>query len=194
MRITIAGTAGRKEDSRQLSKEIYTRMCETTLETIVENCPKITDKIMLVSGGAAYADHIAILLYLEHPELFELTLYLPAEFQETKFKDTGEFNWKTNPGGTSNYYHRRFQSITGHKSFEEMQRAISKGAKVNVSEGFFARNNKMADSEIVIALTFGKGAVKAGGTKNMVETYLKKHQENPMVFHIGLPTCHIQKL
>jgi len=184
-RITIAGTAGRKEDARLLDAEVYDLMIEKTLETILE-ASNAKEPITLVSGGAAYADHIAVKLYLAHPDIFNLKLYLPAPFEAGKFRDTGDRDWKTNPGGTSNFYHRQFSQKTGTNSFNEIQKAIDMGAEVEVHDGFFARNAKMADSEIAICLTFGENGIKDGGTKNMADAYLKKHKVAPKLYHIPI--------
>lgn len=184
-RITIAGTAGRKDDAALLDRDIYDSMVEKTLETILETS-KENGTITLVSGGAAYADHIAVKLFLTHPDIFRLKLYLPAPFEKGQFKDTGERDWRSNPGGTINYYHKKFSQKTGINSFLEIQKAITIGAEVETHDGFFARNAKMAESEIAICLTFGKDGIKDGGTKNMADAYLKKHKVNPKLIHIAI--------
>jgi len=83
MKIAIIGTAGRKEDGAKLSKDVYHKMVADAQHQIAGLIkggmplkyyqaadPKplyahvSPTPINLVSGGAAWADHIAVSLYL----------------------------------------------------------------------------------------------------------------------------------
>ena len=61
--VSIIGTAGRKSDGSKLNPKIFVDMVKTALDTI-KNVWKLED-VELVSGGAAYADHVAVKLFLE---------------------------------------------------------------------------------------------------------------------------------
>ena len=66
--IAIVGTAGRKDDAQKLYPEMFTAMVERTREaiTLLENDPLAPPGAKLshaVSGGAAWADHIAVRLF-----------------------------------------------------------------------------------------------------------------------------------
>ena len=148
--LAIIGTAGRKEDEVKLTlpmwREVYKRMQGIVREGVPDG---------LASGGAAWADHLAVQLYLMD-EVEHLHLFLPAPFEGGRFRDTGGFGVQ-NPGGTSNYYHRKFSQKLKIDSLADIEAAIAKGATVAVdSGGFFGRNSLLAEAtDSVIALTFG---------------------------------------
>lgn len=187
----IVGTAGRKDDLAKLNMDKFTRMVGLT-DSILTSCfnPQYYGLSTIVSGGSAWADHIAVRYFLYSGLKFKLKLYLPDYFVKGQFQDTGSRDWKTNPGGTLNYYHKLFKDKTGIDSLGEIEKAIEKGAEVLVEPGLFQRNTKVAESDILIALTFGKeGTVKPGGTADTVGKYLDriKRQNLPnFSYHIDL--------
>jgi hypothetical protein len=172
MNFGIIGTAGRHLDKFKLNKHVFELMCSTAR---IVNSKFAPDK--LVSGGAAWADYIAIVLYNECA-CRELTLHFPCDwnFKKKEFVDTGKSDYRTNPGGTANYYHRVFQQVTGINSLLETQKAIDNGSEVIVTRGFKERNTKVAmESDLLLAITFGnKNIVKDGGTADTVKKFLKK--------------------
>jgi hypothetical protein len=98
----IVGTAGRKEDGKKLSRKHYEAMAivaDCLVDQFAENNYPITH---LVSGGAAWADHVAVRLFLDK-KVPNLRLFLPAAWEDGTFKDTGERDPFKNPGGTANY-------------------------------------------------------------------------------------------
>lgn len=145
-----------------------------------------TSPITLVSGGAAVADHLAVLLYLNDPKL-QLTLHLPAPFdlQKQQFVETPGNMYA--PGNIANYYHRKATKSCGVKSLEQIAQAINKGAKVIVTPGFKERNTKVAqESDVLVAFTFGDGAVlKDGGTLDTTRKFLKAKAGAPS-YHVDL--------
>lgn len=197
--IAIAGSAGRRTDADLLSKALYQSM----QESLADFLKKIDGPKTLVSGGAAYADHLAVRLFLAKT-CEKLVLHLPTPWAGNKFHDTGVFDWKTNPGGTANALHRKFERNTQIASLQEISRAIaSPDCTTTVSNGFFARNSLMAEADVLVALTFGsKHHVKDGGTENTCKTYLARTiagspsdrsfhvdlHENPLVFYPGIKT------
>lgn len=148
--LAIIGTAGRKEDEAKLTlpmwREVYKGVRVRTRMMLVE---------ALASGGAAWADHLAVQLYLAD-EVKSLHLFLPAPFEGGRFRDTGGFGVQ-NPGGTTNYYHRKFSAKLNINSLADISAAIEKGATVTVDTGgFFGRNSLVAEAtDSVLALTFG---------------------------------------
>ena len=133
-----------------------------TMKCIIEP----TDQ--LISGGAAWADHIAVHLfngnYVRH-----LKLHLPAPFENGSF--LGGYGTS---GGAANYYHQKMSKTLGINSLLEIDQALSKhGADYTEqahAQGYKAmveRNQLVADeAELLIAFTFGEGASPAdGGTK-----------------------------
>lgn len=161
MRIGIIGTAGRKEDGAKISKKLYEAAYHDALSRI-EDLLDADDDLILISGGAAFADHIAVSLYLAG-YANELWLFLPAEFKDNAFVEKGY----RSPGSISNYYHRKFSKVMDGNSLEGLGAAIERGAKVYANDkGFHDRNRKVAKSvDYLIAYTFGSGSEpKDGGT------------------------------
>lgn len=154
--VSIIGTA-KKFDFKTAVKKA---------EDYIENyISKDWKEIHLVSGGAAYGDHIAVRLFLAHPES-SLTLHLPCKFDK-KYEDTGLKDWRTNPGNTANYYHSLFSKNEGINSLNEIEQAILAGANILVYKGFHKRNLEVAKSDIVLAFTYSKGnSPTDGGTKH----------------------------
>jgi len=66
-------------------------------------------KVILVIGGAAWADHIAVNLY-NNGAYPNLELYLPCRYDNCSYYDNGESHWSRNPGKISNYYHKLFSN------------------------------------------------------------------------------------
>lgn len=192
----IVGTAGRKDDAQRLSVRHFVSMydCARILIEQLNANNYLIDTI--ISGGAAWADHVAVKLFLQQKELFKLKLFLPCPYNmETKKYDESPLNINKESnrysiGTTINYYHLKFSRTVGFDSFAEIHRAIKEGAEVVVKNGFRARNVLVADSDVLLAITFGnKEWVKPGGTSHTVMTYLnrvKKHGLPNKSFHYDL--------
>ena len=188
--IAIAGTAGRKEDAARLNAVIY-RECEDVLRLLLPEITRTEDEIYhLVSGGAAWADHLAVRYFLASRDS-SLTLHLPCAFENGKFVDNGSRDWRMNPGNICNYFHRKFSESTGIDSLGELADVIAtEGCTVTVSKGFHARNSLMAKSDALVAFTFGEGAtVKDGGTADTCKSYLSnvaRSDREDLSFHVDL--------
>lgn len=194
MNIGIIGTAGRKEDGQKLSKELFLNMiCE--VGRIIhpyqdeEDDPYLLPNLTLVSGGAAYADHIAVFYFLNQ-ELMRcnLKLFLPASFD----MDACQYVQSDNPydsGVIANNYHRKFSNKIGGNSLLQIKQAIEKNANISIGRDFKSRNTMVANaSDIMIALTFGNGPkLKDGGTKDTMKKFINK-KENKNSHHIDLNT------
>ena len=143
------------------------------LEQCKENNYEITTA---VSGGAAWADHIAVRLFLDK-KIPKLRLFLPCAFVGGSFYDTGLKNDAgKNPGGTCNYYHAKFKRKTAIDSLSQIQTAEREGAElINVNKGFYARNALVAKSDFILACTFGnEHEIKDGGTAHTIKCYLDR--------------------
>lgn len=141
-RVAIIGTAGRKGADRKLSAELFGRMCDRSTEFVDPNDD-------LVSGGAAWADHVAVVLFLAG-RARSLMLHLPAPFDVT----AARFEELSEPGRIANYYHDLFDFRTGWKARRAIVAAIAAGATITVSDGFRARNFLVGEVERLIAFTF----------------------------------------
>jgi hypothetical protein len=187
---SIVGTAGREDDGKKLSRNHFQAMCIVAsglIEQFNESGYSITH---LVSGGAAYADHVAVRLFLDR-KVPHLRLFLPAKWDDGIFHDTGVKDPFANPGGTANYYHKKFQTVTHINSLSEIQISKNEGAElIEVTKGFYARNALVAKSDFILACTFGKeNEIKDGGTADTVRKYLTRiHKEGGFdkSFHYNL--------
>ena len=154
MATSIIGTA---KTTGNMNEDLFQKMCYSSLSHIKGN--------ELVSGGAAWGDHVAVALFLGFPERFSLVLHLPCPFEGGQYKDNGSYDWRVNPGRTSNSYHRAFSKAANRDSLEDIQRAIALRAKVIVYDGFHKRNDIVAESPNMIAFTWGLDQPEDGGTK-----------------------------
>lgn len=147
--LAVIGSAGRKEDAIHVSRPLYNAMYWHLLKTLVDLGP-----IAVVSGGAAFADHLAVRAFLEG-HCTGLRLHLPAEFRNGRFVEGG--GGRFDPGRIANWYHRNFSTACGLDSFSEIEDAIRKGAHVTVGRSFHERNTTVAnDASAMIAFTFGE--------------------------------------
>lgn len=107
-------------------------------------------EIILVSGGAAWSDHLAVLLYLRHPGC-RIDLKLPEPLAVT-----------LEGRSTSAYHHRCFEQSTGIPSLSHLQ-SVPIGS-LSLYHGFKARDRVIASSvDILIALTKdGNGKLTSG--------------------------------
>jgi hypothetical protein len=160
--IALIGTAGRKEDGRKLTKESWDQL-------LADAEQRVRPEDTLVSGGAAWADHIAVRLFLDG-KVKGLKLFLPSEV-------AWDHGWFAGPpksaASAAQYYHEQFSKVIGTNSIRDLLDAINKGAEVEYepsSQGYkamFDRNKKVAAAaDSSLAYTFGpsKSRPKDGGT------------------------------
>lgn len=151
MKVSIIGSAGRKDDQPLMSRQLWTTMLShatLALEALVPD----NQELHLMSGGAALANHVAVALFL-NKVADRLTLHLPAKFRNSKFVETSS---KFDAGRTTNYYHKNFRHACNVDGLREIQRAIDEGAETTTGPGGFkARNLLVADCDLLIAYTFG---------------------------------------
>jgi hypothetical protein len=178
MEITLAivGTAGRKDDAKRLTTNHFKAMClvaEGLLEQINDSNYPITH---LVSGGAAWADHVAVRLFLDK-KAPGLRLFMPAAWEDGSYHDNGNKDAYENPGGTANHYHKLFQQNAGVNSLSDIVIAQAHGAElIPVLKGFHARNALVAKSDFILACTFGDGRLVKphSGTEDTIRKYLNR--------------------
>lgn len=158
--VAIIGTAGR-DKAKPMTAETWRLMLEDARQRV-----KPSDT--LVSGGAAWADHVAVAMFLEG-RVKALKLHLPAPLGTGQFEGPNE-----SAASAGNYYHSLFKKAAGVDGIAEIRAALVKGAEHTsqpIAKGYgamFARNKLVAEaSDAVIAYTFGAGDEPAdGGTKN----------------------------
>ena len=198
--LAIVGTAGRKDDAKRLTRKHFEAMCLVAsglLEQINESNYPITH---LVSGGAAWADHVAVKLFLDK-KVPNLRLFIPSEWDDGAFETKSSQSvqnrdYTSDPGSTANYYHKLFQQNTGINGLSDIQIAKAHGAELYCCRGgFHGRNAMVAKSDFILACTFGdKNMVKEGGTADTIRKYLARVRKEGIwdkSFHYDLNTKSI---
>lgn len=163
MRIAIVGFAGGHlpADAPVLTAAHFRAMVQRAEQIIGELVGPSWDGVQLVSGGAAWADHVAVRLHLDRPET-KLMVWAPCFMRQD-----GRFYGKTGPGSLTNRLHEQFSRATGVDSFADLSRVRN---SVDMrSAGFHDRNERIADScDHMIAFSWAPGeAPTEGGTRHV---------------------------
>jgi hypothetical protein len=169
--VSIIGTAGRLADGAKMSKELCVKMFKRARTVIADQFGLANSSVALVSGGAAWSDHLAVMLFLNElltDPYASLTLHLPCKW-DSKVKaavDNGKSDWKLNPGRIMNNYHKVFSKRMDTFTLDEIETARLMGAVIKDDyDGFHQRNSQVAASDYLIAFTWGDGDTpKDGGT------------------------------
>jgi len=171
MYIGIIGTAGRGLDAEKINPKLWKKMLvdvENRLKVEPNDFPATSlfdienrNELILVSGGAALSDHLAVQAFL-NGWASGLILYMPAEWNGKKFVEgSGKFDC----GRIANYYHRNFSKKAKIDSLSQLEEVRKMGAKFIVNlNGFKARNKQVAKIvNRLIAYTFNEGEEPGDG-------------------------------
>jgi hypothetical protein len=170
LKIGIIGSAGRKEDEPKMTLELYKKMVKKAhelIDDIVEEQKIDFGDVVLVSGGSAWSDHIAVDLFNE--AFMNLRLHMPVKFCDEKvcFYDSLNTGYS---GKLINSVHKNFSMKTGKDSLNELKQAKKDGAVfIETYNGFHDRNSGLAkdvsnNSGVLIAFSWGKDQPEKGGT------------------------------
>jgi hypothetical protein len=189
-RVAIFGFAGGHmsvEHTAQLSGQLFEQMVNRAYTTITELWGLDLCRVHLVSGGAAWADQVAVELYNRHQHSspgLALTLVMPCEWSAgtCRFVDSkgSSSSWRENPGRLSNSYHERFSRVcTGlpRHSQEAIKAAVEAGAKLDCQHrGFHRRNTAIAElAQYALAFSWAEAdRPYSGGT---LDTFNKLRAE-----------------
>lgn len=189
--LAIVGTAGRPPHGSRLTRRHF-----ETIERAAMKVAHLTTCEAAVSGGAAWADHAAVTLFLDH-KLQGLLLHLPCplDLATGAYQDSGESDFIKNPGGTSNRYHKLFSERIHHLPYftlGQIRIALSRGAVSAIGKGFKDRNTEIAkQADAILACTFGAGReVADGGTRDTWNKFRTLKPEAP-AYHLDLNTCKL---
>lgn len=202
MRIGIIGTAGKRHkcQRRELDRELYIKMIDASISVLNQYCTN-SHQIHLISGGAAWSDHIAVALKTLHvltrddvedtesmnmeTSPLPLTIYSPCDFilDEMEFEDNGKRGYQENPGRLANQYHSSFSSKVGFNSLEEIyELMILFDVELIVPppdpeyKSMFHRRNQIVAEESDVLMVFGwSDELKdvGGGTSDTVKRFKK---------------------
>ena len=200
--LAVVGTAGRGQDGARLTADDFNAMVDRVSRTV-----RPTD--VLISGGAAWSDHVAVQLFLDG-KVGGLVLHLPGELMMKEVPgetprlqfDNGGF---MTSGSTANLYHDQFATALGLKpgdTIAQLQQAIDKGAVVTFGNGasptrsndteissFIARNRWVAQDATtgMITLSFDPtpNGPSDGGTGHAVREH-KRWNPDAKQFHLDI--------
>ena len=182
IKLGIIGTAGRQDDTARLSDTLYLEMVNKAYRTISDLANRDYYVTGLVSGGAAWADHVAVTLFL-CGAVGGLKLCLPAPFDL-------QYDRNDKDGAVANRYHNQFSKALDFDSLAEIETAIHRpGCSAVVGRGFKDRNRLVAESsDALLAMTFGAGRkLKArSGTLDTMTKYKALHTALDLSYHLDL--------
>lgn len=186
--IAIIGTAGRSKGSAADKP-----MTLALWEAMVMDARKRFDNSRgynLISGGAAWCDHIAVELasYVD-----SLTLHFPAPFNMDTRKFEGEYGTS---GGTANFYHDKFDKVLGYRARDAIHDRLppfndAVYSDLPVAKGYaamFDRNKRVAQdaTDGMLAYTWGEGDEPADGGTLLTWNHHKKVHPNARRVHVPL--------
>lgn len=153
--VAVIGTAGR-DKTKPMTLDLWCAMWHDACFRFPAG-----KEFKLVSGGAPWADHLAISLF-NSDKVGKLTVHLSAPLVKKGrlWVFEGE---KGTSGGAENYYHDMFTEATSIDGRREIAHALQKGAKVTFQKAapgyraMFTRNDLIAkEADAVLAYTFGE--------------------------------------
>lgn len=157
--IAIIGTAGSRGSHVRLSRALFESMCERARVELTQFGLKPSE-ICLVSGGAAWSDHVAVRLFLLG-DVAELKLHFPAPWTGTRFATT-DSGWH-DAGRIMNHAHSVFSQALGDDSLSELATALQSGAVSTVHHGFSACCSAVAQVSLLLAFSFSEGSAPLDG-------------------------------
>ncbi len=171
MLVGVIGTAGRsKKPHEAITPAVWASMKAHWFSVLASFGD---EKVMIRSGGAAVADHLAVEAWKAGlVEASQVELHIPTYFRvgEKRYADDGRIDFMGNPGGTLNYYHRKASRLLGFDSLEDLAAIIQAGAVVRDSyhlargNRLFARNLGIGrDLDQLQAYTWHHGTEPEGG-------------------------------
>ena len=153
IRLAIIGSSGKNPlDLEKYSIDHFTFMTETINSYIKNTIQTELSNIILVSNGSAWADHVAVQLYLTR-QYGGLELYLASKFdlKHSRYVNTHE-------GRSLNKLHQQCQEKTQINVLGELAKVQYRpNVKITVKRGFVARNTLVAHNcDHIITFTFSE--------------------------------------
>jgi len=181
IKVAIIGSAGRNKYEYNILSVKHLEYMVTKVEDFIKNTLNTTNNnIILVSGGSAWSDHVAVQLYLSS-DFGGLELYLPARFDLNlnKFENTNE-------GNRLNSLHEQFEKKTKCSIFNELYLSITDpNIKVVIEKGFLQRNTMIAkNNDYLIAFTFSTNDLPTNGSGTF-DTWHKTKHNNKIHFDLN---------
>lgn len=197
MKLAIIGSAGRRSDAK-LMKGFLMDWMEMKVMEYVASRGCVPGDVILVSGGSAFADHVAVCLFKKHP-FRGLELCLPTAFHagpctcrhakrhKPHYADNGDAY--DNPGRSLNLYHQAFAFAVGGDPLSDIKSVYNdKQLTLKICHGFHSRNTSIAMScTSLLAFTFriGTEPPTTGGTRDTWDKCdATKHKVHYSLVHV----------
>jgi hypothetical protein len=203
--VSVIGFAGWIPDDvaayATLDAAFYERMVAKAEQLIYSNP---TRRVALASGGAAWADHVAVTLFLRHPTTTTMQLYAPCSWDAAtnRFKahtitevggDEVKLQKSTEAAEELNSRHEEFSAAIGRDTRAEIGRiatlcdgTMHRCGVINVAHpGFKARDIQVARhaDDLLFAFSWVRGPVPLfGGTLHTWE----KAEDTMFKYHVSL--------
>lgn len=172
LKLAIIGSAGRTpEERRRLTSPLLPTIWCSAIGAYLREKKIPRSRVHLVSGGSAFADQVAVQLYLDwntpgdplgDAPFAGLTLHLPVPFD----LDSQRFAGDRGTAAQLNNLHENQQRLQGTQSLQELARVMRKpGVTVVVHDGFLARDRAIArEADILIAFSGNDGIAPKEGS------------------------------
>lgn len=142
--VAIIGSAGRRHDGSRMNAALFEAMKVFVRRTMSETFQLSSRRVVLVSGGSAWCDAVAVSVFLDDVDtasktpISGLELYLPCDrapisistTTKPRYVQSGTGDWRTDPGQTLNYLFEQFSRKMGRDMQVDIEQAVDKGAKV----------------------------------------------------------------
>lgn len=152
IRIAVIGSAGRGEDAVRMHAKLFENAIERFKSVCSVELRVQMSEVHLISGGAAWIDHIAVRLF-NTGQVRSLTLHLPAQWDSEKKC----FDPNNGCGSIANLLHKSFSRRTKTNSLEEIEFARRRGANFVVHRSFKHRNTFIAEqARFLVAFTWAQ--------------------------------------
>ena len=154
MKIGVIGSSGRGALAQRMSRPLYFAMVNDAHQLLDQARIRDDEIVELVSGGSAWADHVAVSLYLKGVA-DSLTLYLPCGYDAHQHKFIGPRGWLEGDAWVLNQRHDVFGLVMGRDPRLGIEDAVARGAQlVTVVGGFLGRNLEVGRVDWLIAYTW----------------------------------------
>lgn len=186
VKLAIIGVSGRTHSDKKKLEAKHMTWATSRVREYIDNILGIPDSdIILVSGGSAWMDHVAVQLYLTG-KFRGLELYLPSKFdhKQKQFVNTHE-------GRTLNTLHGECAEKTNTDVLLELTRVVESAVSVGkkspikliIKRGFKPRNTLIAKNcDHLIGFTFESDEPTIGGTAH---TWSKVPHDNKVHFDLS---------
>lgn len=184
--VAIVGFSGRSgvPSTDLLTKSLFDAMVASAKLIIKESFGHSLDSVCLVSGGAAWADHVAVSLALSvDGNARHLRLYMPGLFDA----QTGLIV-NSACAHTANTLHQRFAEQTSIPSLANLTEAHLYGADIRSGcHGFLARNRQIAaDADYMIAFSWSDTPEPTDGGTGHVWRAAKQRIDLARMVHVRM--------